>query len=104
MHGTALIATMRREVRQLTSRALFLFCMVIAPVFCCLFFPSIMDMGLPQNLPAGIVDLDRTQTSRTIARHLNSMEQTQIVKQFESVREARLAVQRGQQRKLYGLR
>ncbi|KXC08266.1 ABC transporter permease [Porphyromonas gingivalis] len=99
MHGTALIATMRREVRQLTSRVLFLFCMVIAPVFCCLFFPSIMDMGLPQNLPAGIVDLDRTQTSRTIACHLNSMEQTQIVKQFENVREARLAVQRGE---IYG--
>ena len=54
----ALWQVMQRECRRLVSRPLYLFCMVIAPLFCYLFFTTLMDSGLPQNLPAGVVDMD----------------------------------------------
>lgn len=92
-------AIARREIGQLTSRPLYLFCMVIAPLFCCLFFTSLMDSGLPQELPAGIVDLDDTSMSRRITRNLDAFSQTNITHRYHSVSEAREAVQRGE---IYG--
>ncbi len=44
---TALLNVMKRELRRLVSRPLYLFCMVIAPLFCYIFFTTLMDSGLP---------------------------------------------------------
>lgn len=94
-----LIAIMQREWRVLSSRALFLFCMVIAPLFCLFFFTSIMGDGLPKDLPAGLVDADNSSLSRSLGRNLNAMGQTEITERYSTVREARKAVQRGE---IYG--
>ena len=90
---------MQRECRRLVSRPLYLFCMVIAPLFCYVFFTTLMDSGLPLNLPAGVVDLDNTATSRNIARNLDAFEQTEVAAHYASVAEARIAMQRGE---IYG--
>lgn len=95
----ALWLVMKRECRQLVSRPLYLFCMVIAPLFCYVFFTTLMDTGLPKNLPIAAVDLDDTSTSRNILRNLDAFQQTAIVAHYASVDEARLAVQRGE---IYG--
>lgn len=52
----ALWNVMKRESRRLVSRPLYLFCMVIAPLFCYVFFTTLMDSGLPVNMPVGVVD------------------------------------------------
>ncbi len=62
----ALQAVMKRECRRLVARPLYLFCMVAAPLFCCVFFTTLMDSGLPVNLPAGVVDRDMSSTSRQL--------------------------------------
>ena len=49
---TALLNVMKRELRRLVSRPLYLFCMVIAPLFCYIFFTTLMDSGLPTDMPA----------------------------------------------------
>ncbi|MEG1580534.1 MAG: ABC transporter permease [Bacteroidaceae bacterium] len=90
-----LARVMKRECRRLVSRPLYLFCMVIAPLFCYLFFTTLMSSGLPTNLPIGLVDLDRSATSRQIARNLDAFEQVQIVDEYANVSDARIAVQRG---------
>ena len=72
----ALWQVMQRECRRLVSRPLYLFCMVIAPLFCYIFFTTLMDSGLPQNLPAGVVDMDDSSTSRNIVRNLDAFSQT----------------------------
>ena len=90
---------MQRECRRLVSRPLYLFCMVIAPLFCYVFFTTLMDSGLPLNLPAGVVDLDNTATSRNIVRNLDAFEQTKVAAHYASVAEARIAMQRGE---IYG--
>lgn len=90
---------MKRESRRMVSRPLYLFCMVIAPLFCYLFFTTLMDSGLPQNLPAGVVDLDQSSVSRHAVRSLDAFSQTSIVAHYNSVSEARQAVQKGE---IYG--
>lgn len=96
---TALWLVMKRECRRLVSRPLYLFCMVIAPLFCYVFFTTLMGSGLPTNLPVGAVDLDNSATSRQLLRNLDAFSQTGIVANYNSVSEARAAMQRGE---IYG--
>ena len=91
----ALWQVMKRECRRLVSRPLYLFCMVIAPLFCYLFFTTLMSSGLPTNLPVGAVDLDNSATSRSIVRNLDAFGQTAVIAHYGSVSEARIAMQRG---------
>lgn len=95
----ALLTVFKRECRRLVQRPLYLFCMVIAPLFCTLFFTSLMREGLPQNLPVGAVDADHSSISRTVLRNLNSFPQTEIVGHYADVAQARRALQRGE---IYG--
>ena len=50
---TALLNVMKRELRRLVSRPLYLFCMVIAPLFCYIFFTTLTvsytHLTLPTN-------------------------------------------------------
>ncbi len=91
----ALWNVMERECKRLISRPLYLFCMVIAPLFCYVFFTTLMGSGLPTDLPVGAVDLDNSSTSRSILRNLDAFSQTAVVQQYGSVNEARTAMQRG---------
>ena len=92
----SLLQIARREVFRIAVKPMYLFCMVIAPVFCYLFFTTLMGNGLPTDLPAGIVDLDNTSTTRNIIRNLDAFQQTKIIAQYSSVSEAREAMQRGE--------
>lgn len=91
----ALWNVMKREGKRLVSRPLYLFCMVVAPLFCYVFFTTLMDSGLPQDMPVGVVDEDLTTTSRQLARNLDAFEQTAVVAHYPNVSEARQAMQRG---------
>lgn len=95
----ALLSVMQRECRRLISRPLYIFCMVIAPLFCYVFFTTLMGSGLPKDLPIAAVDMDNTSTSRNILRNLDAFQQTAIVARYGSANEARAAMQRGE---IYG--
>ena len=86
----------KREFKEMGSRPLYLFCMIIAPLFCYVFFTTLMGNGLPTDMPVGMVDLDNTSTTRNIIRNLDSFQQTKIVAYYPSVTEAREAMQRGE--------
>lgn len=70
--------------------------MVLAPVLCVVFFTTLMDKGLPTELPAGIVDEDNTNISRTIVRTIDALQETDIIQSYPSFSEARSAMQRGE--------
>lgn len=89
-------AIILRELRGYSRRPLFLFCMIVAPVLCAVFFVTLMDKGLPIRLPAGIVDEDNTNISRTIVRTIDAMEEADIVASYPSFTAARQAMQRGE--------
>lgn len=81
---------------RIATKPMYLFCMIIAPLICYFFFSSLMSNGLPTNLPAGVVDLDNTSTTRNIIRNLDAFQQTEIVAHYNSVSEARNAIQKGE--------
>ena len=85
----------RREVFRIATRPLYLFCMIIAPLFCYLFFTTLMWNGLPTDMPAGVVDLDNTATTRSIIRNLDAFQQTKIIAHYPSFADARKAMQQG---------
>lgn len=85
----------RRELRTLSHRPVFLFCMFIAPLACIFFFTTLMWKGLPTRLPAAIVDEDNTHVSRIVVRLLNGFEETDVKYVYQSFSEARKAMQQG---------
>lgn len=98
IHRIAQIA--RRETCRITSRPIYLFGMIVAPILSLVFFLSLMYEGLPMNLPIAVVDLDNTAASRSLIRQLDAFEQTKVVVQTYSFAEARQAMQRGE---VYGI-
>ena len=86
-----LLQIAKREVIRIATKPMYLFCMVIAPIFSYIFFTTLMSSGLPTNMPAGVVDLDNTSTTRTIIRNLDAFQQTKIVAHYPSFADARKA-------------
>lgn len=85
-----------RECRIMFSNPIFLFCMVLLPIFVVVFFTTLMDSGQPTELPVGIVDQDNTSTTRKLTRMLDSFQTSRVVGHYANMNEAREAVQRGE--------
>lgn len=94
-----LVYIRRREIRMFSHRPVFLFCIIIAPVVCILFFTTLMAEGLPKRLPAAIVDEDNTHVTRIVCRLLDAFEETDVKHVYKDFHEARKAMQRGE---IYG--
>ena len=84
-----------RECRRLVSKPIYLFSIIVAPLFCYFFFTSLMKNGLPTNLPIAVVDLDKTSTSRNTVRQLDAFPQTEVVMNASNFAEARTQLQEG---------
>ena len=82
-----------RELGILTRNKVYMFCMVIFPLMVMLFFTSMMDDGLPTEMPVGVVDLDNTSTSRSLVRRLDAFQMSRVVAHYPSVTEARRDIQ-----------
>ena len=70
--------------------------MVVFPLLAMIFFTSLMDEGLPEDMPVGVVDLDNTSTSRSLVRRLDAFQNSRVVARYPSVADARRAVQENQ--------
>ncbi len=70
--------------------------MVAFPLLAMVFFTSLMDEGLPEDMPVGIVDLDNTSTSRGLIRRLDAFQSSKVVARYPSVADARRAIQENQ--------
>ncbi|MBP5456827.1 MAG: ABC transporter permease [Paludibacteraceae bacterium] len=90
----------KREFKNLTSRPLYLFGMVIAPLFSVFFFLTLMGEGLPSKLPIAVVDQDNSSISRKLVRQLDAFKQTKVALHASDFSEARQAMQEG---KVYGI-
>ena len=84
-----------RELNILRKNRIYGFCMLVFPFVLVLFFTTMLDEGLPQDLPIGVVDHDNSSTSRGLIRNLDAMQNSRVVYHFASVTEARNAMQEG---------
>lgn len=69
------------------------------PLFLFLLLPSLMESGLPTQIPAAIVDHDGTSLSRNVSQTLSSMQMVKTTETPHSFTDARHMVQEG---KIYG--
>ncbi len=88
-----------REMKILKKNPMYGFCMVVLPLVVIFFFTSLLEEGVPQELPVGVVDLDNTSTTRALIRKLDGFQNSQVVAHFSSVAEARHAMQENE---IYG--
>ena len=88
-----------RELMVLRHNLIYPFCMIVFPLLTMVFFTSLMDDGLPTQMPVGVVDLDNTSTTRALVRRLDAFQMSKVVARYPSEYEARNAIQRNE---IYG--
>lgn len=88
-----------RELGRIIQRPIYAFGIFFAPILTAVTMLLLMRSGLPTNLPAAIVDMDNSATSRTVIRQLNCFSKTDVVMQTMDYTEAREALQEG---RIYG--
>ena len=89
----------KREMKILMKNPIYLCCMLVFPLLTLLFFTTLLDEGVPQELPVGVVDLDNTSTSRALIHRLDGFQSSRVVAHYASVAEARHAMQENE---IYG--
>lgn len=89
------IATVEREWKRIMGRPIYLFSSVFVMLFCYVFFLTFFNQGLPNSLPAGVVDLDNSYVTRTFTRNIDATAQTAVIHHYSSCTEARQDMQRG---------
>lgn len=87
-------AVVRRELRIMRNRPIYLLGSVVTVTFCAIFFLTFLKQGLPHDLPIGIVDLDNSSLSRNFARQLDATQLGKVLK-YDSFAEAREDMQSG---------
>ena len=81
-------ASLRRGIKTLASRKIYIVMMVIVPLVSAFFFLNLMNEGLPLKVPSGMVDLDRSSMSRSVARNLRATELIEISGEYENFNDA----------------
>ena len=86
-------------MKILRKNPIYFCCMIIFPVLTMFFFTTLLDEGLPQEMPVAVVDLDNTTTSRALVRRLDGFQSSHVVAHYPSVAAARHAMQENE---IYG--
>lgn len=87
-------AVIRRELRIMRNRPIYLLGSVVTVVFCAIFFLTFFKQGLPSKLPIGIVDLDNSSLSRNFSRQLDATQLGSVIK-YDTFADAREDMQSG---------
>lgn len=99
MKMNPIVESLKLGLRNLVSRRIYMVCLVAVPILFTLFFINMMDEGVAEKVPSGIVDLDHSQLSRRVTRTLSSAELVDISGHIESFNKAVQKVKRGE---IYG--
>ena len=86
-------------MKILMKNPIYMCCMLVFPLLTMLFFTMLLNEGVPQEMPVGVVDLDNTSTSRALVRRLDGFQSSRVVAHYASVAEARHAMQENE---IYG--
>ncbi|MDE6272552.1 MAG: ABC transporter permease [Muribaculaceae bacterium] len=89
----------RRSTLQLVRRPIYWVSIFLLPLFCFLLLSSMMENGLPDKTPAGVIDRDGSALSRQITQSLDGMQLVDVAEMPNSFTEARHLMQEG---KIFG--
>jgi len=85
----------KREVKRMSSRPLYIIVVLLFPILSILFFTSLLKDGVPTKMPVAIVDLDQTATSRKIARAIDATPLSKVAINLQSETEAMSELHKG---------
>lgn len=85
-----------RSVLQIVRRPLYWVAFFLLPLFCFIFLTSLMREGLPDHVPAAVVDKDGSVLSRNLTQTLGDMQLVDLVATPDSYTEARQKMQEGE--------
>ena len=88
-------AVLKRELKRITSRPIYLMASVGVMLFCFIFFLTFFNEGMPRMLPIGVIDEDNSYISRTLTRNVDALPQVNVYKHYPNYEEARKDMQRG---------
>lgn len=91
-----LVASLRRGIRELVSRPVYVVIMVVIPLFAVWFFDSLLSRGVTTRVPTAVVDMDLSEMSRAITRNLNANQVLEVTRKYDSFNEAMEGVRRGE--------
>lgn len=77
-----------RETKKIFSRPIYILCSVVAPLATFLLFATLMESGLPVELPVAVIDADNTSTTRDITRNLNALQQINVIERYANIKDA----------------
>ena len=89
-----ILQVLRREIRIFRQRPIYILASVGVMVFNTVFYLSFMQDGLPHDLPVGVVDCDRSSTSRSFCQQLDATQQGAVV-YYDDIHQARHDMQTG---------
>lgn len=84
----------RREIRIFRARPVYILASVGVMIFNTVFYLTFMQDGLPHDLPVGIVDCDRSSTSRSFCQQLDATQLSRVV-YYDDIHRARRDMQTG---------
>ena len=87
-------AVARRELQIWLKRPIYVTASLVTMLFCTVFFVTFLRDGLPEKLPIGIVDGDRSTLSRNIIRQIDATQLGRVV-EYDTYADARADMQRG---------
>lgn len=92
-------AIVLRSIRQIAGRPIYWFGFFFLPLFLWFLLCDMMSEGLPEKVPAAIVDKDGSALSRQISNQLATMQLVDITYTYGSFTDGRHAIQEGE---IYG--
>ena len=84
-----------RSILQLVRRPIYWVAFFILPLFCFMLLTSLMQEGLPSQVPAAMIDKDGSSLSRKVTQNLGGMQMVDLVEDCNSYTEARHLMQKG---------
>ena len=84
-----------RSILQIVRRPIYWVAFFILPLFCFMLLTSLMQEGLPSQVPAAMIDKDGSSLSRKITQNLGGMQMVDLVEDCNSYTEARHLMQKG---------
>ena len=84
-----------RSILQIVRRPIYWVAFFILPLFCFMLLTSLMQEGLPSQVPAAMIDKDGSSLSRKVTQNLGGIQMVDLVASCNSYTEARHLMQKG---------
>ena len=86
---------MKRELKQMFARPLYIVASVGVMAFCTIFFLSLLRNGSAEKMPVAVVDQDQSTISQRLVHEMQTTSSVEVRLVTNSYPEARSAMQQG---------